>query len=62
MINESTQSNIKRKSSFIDKVSFHDGKPLFSFIDINPTELCNRTCVFCPRHDSSLSQSKLHMG
>ena len=62
MINESTQSNIKRKSSFIDKVSFHDGKPLFSFIDINPTELCNRTCVFCPRHDSEVYPNQnLHM-
>ena len=20
-------------------------------IEINTTELCNRTCVFCPRHD-----------
>ena len=26
--------------------------PLFSWIDLNPTELCNRTCFFCPRgHD-----------
>ena len=23
--------------------------PLFSWVDINPTELCNRTCSFCPR-------------
>jgi radical SAM protein with 4Fe4S-binding SPASM domain len=22
---------------------------LFSWVDINPTELCNRTCSFCPR-------------
>ena len=62
MINESTQSNINRKSSFINEVSFHDGKPLFSFIDINPTELCNRTCVFCPRHDSEVYPNQnLHM-
>ena len=26
-----------------------DGLPLFSWLDINPTELCNRTCSFCPR-------------
>jgi len=23
--------------------------PLFSWVDINPTELCNRACSFCPR-------------
>ena len=26
--------------------------PLFSWVDINPTELCNRACVFCPRSTS----------
>jgi len=62
VINKSTQLNIQRKSSFIDKVSFYDGKPLFSFIDINPTELCNRTCIFCPRHDPKVYPNQnLHM-
>ena len=23
-------------------------------VEINPTELCNRRCSFCPRHDSKL--------
>ena len=62
MINKSTKLNIERKSSFIDKVSFYNDKPLFSFIDINPTELCNRTCVFCPRHDPKVYPNQnLHM-
>ena len=26
-----------------------DKGPLFSWVDINPTELCNRACSFCPR-------------
>jgi radical SAM protein with 4Fe4S-binding SPASM domain len=46
--------NIKRKSEFVDQVQIVDGVPLFSWIDLNPTELCNRTCEFCPRVDSSL--------
>jgi radical SAM protein with 4Fe4S-binding SPASM domain len=25
-----------------------------STVEINPTELCNRTCSFCPRHDSAI--------
>lgn len=25
--------------------------PGLSVVEINPTELCNRTCSFCPRHD-----------
>ena len=26
-----------------------DNGPLFSWVDINPSELCNRVCHFCPR-------------
>ena len=40
------------------------GKPLDSIltVEINTTELCNRTCVFCPRHDSSVYPNRnLHL-
>lgn len=38
------------------------GKPLFSWIDINLTELCNRKCIFCPRIDSEFYPNQpLHM-
>jgi radical SAM protein with 4Fe4S-binding SPASM domain len=47
------QKNIERKSLFIDKVHLYEGVPLFSWIDLNPTELCNRKCEFCPRVDES---------
>jgi len=31
-------------------------------IEVNTTELCNRTCVFCPRHDPSVFPNRnLHM-
>ena len=54
-INEKTKENIIRKSEFIDKVQFDDKKntPLFSWLDISVTELCNRGCEFCPRVDSA---------
>ncbi|MBL4710090.1 MAG: SPASM domain-containing protein [Flavobacteriales bacterium] len=48
------KTNIERKSSFIDEVHMKDGIPLFSWIDLNPTELCNRKCEFCPRVDGSI--------
>jgi len=31
-----------------------ESPPLFSVIEFNLTGLCNRTCVFCPRHDPRL--------
>jgi|TARA_R110000822_G_scaffold248259_3_gene375977 radical SAM protein with 4Fe4S-binding SPASM domain len=61
-VNKTTKYNIKRKSLFLDEVVLHKGVPLFSFIDINPTELCNRTCIFCPRHDPKIYPNQdLHM-
>ena len=53
-INEATKANLRRKSGFVDNVQEVDGIPLFSWIDINITELCNRKCVFCPRVDENL--------
>ena len=40
------------------------GDPLDSIltIEINTTELCNRTCVFCPRHDPAVFPNRqLHL-
>ena len=54
-VTEKTKLNILRKSSFVDDVQIdRDGVPLFSWIDISLTELCNRICDFCPRVDSDL--------
>lgn len=62
MINDATKRNLRRKSSYIDKVQYHEGIPLFSWIDLNLTELCNRKCVFCPRIDDAFYPNQnLHM-
>jgi radical SAM protein with 4Fe4S-binding SPASM domain len=46
-----TANNIIRKSTFVDRVKLNNRGPIPSWIDLNPTELCNRKCVFCPRVD-----------
>ncbi len=41
-----------------------NGTPLDSIltVEINTTELCNRTCVFCPRHDPTVFPNRnLHL-
>ncbi len=48
-ISNATLDNLLRKSSYVDHVTYFNEVPLFSWIDINVTELCNRKCVFCPR-------------
>ena len=40
------------------------GRPLDSIltVEINTTELCNRSCVFCPRHDPNVYANRnLHL-
>ncbi|WP_374399332.1 radical SAM/SPASM domain-containing protein [Niveibacterium sp.] len=62
MLNEATKNNLRRKSSYIDVVHLQNDLPLFSWIDINVTELCNRKCSFCPRaDDDAYPNQNLHM-
>ena len=62
-ITAKTRENILRKSAFIDEVQyFNDGTPMFSWIDISLTELCNRVCSFCPRADKDFYPNQnLHL-
>ena len=46
--------NLQRKRPLIDTVHLTKKGPIPSFIDLNTGEYCNRKCVFCPRHDSSI--------
>ena len=61
-ITEAIRKNILRKQPSINEVTMLDGIPLFSFVELNINELCNRTCVFCPRHDPKIYPNQnLHM-
>ena len=58
----SIKQNIKRKIPKINDVKIYNGFPLFSFVELNVNELCNRTCVFCPRVDpKTYPNQNLHM-
>ena len=51
--------NIERKSRILrnhlmTNPVIADDIPTFSLVEFNITELCNRTCVFCPRSDSNI--------
>lgn len=40
------------------KQYMHDDTRMLRSVEINPTELCNRTCTFCPRHDTKTYPNK----
>ena len=41
-------------------IQFKKTQSMLKSVQINPTELCNRKCSFCPRHDPNIykNQSK----
>jgi len=59
-ITKAVKNNIDRKRFSIDEVQMVDGVPLFSWVELNINELCNRTCPFCPRSGSYPNQN-IHM-
>lgn len=62
MLNAATRANLDRKRLWVDAVQMHNGVPLPSLIEINPTELCTRACSFCPRSDPAFYPNQnLHM-
>lgn len=67
-LNEATKQNLRRKSAYVDRVQMHNGVPLWSWLDLSITELCNRSaghpraCTFCPRIDPKFYPNQnLHM-
>lgn len=56
------KDNIDRKQPSINDVAFYKGFPLFSFIELNINEICNRSCVFCPRVNPKIYPNQnIHM-
>jgi radical SAM protein with 4Fe4S-binding SPASM domain len=56
------KENIERKQPSINEVVKYEGLPLFSFIELNINEICNRKCVFCPRSDpGTYPNQNIHM-
>lgn len=68
MLNAATKRNLLRKSAYVDNVQIYKDIPLFSWVDLSLTEMCNRgaghknACTFCPRIDPKFYPNQnLHM-
>jgi len=56
------KDNIERKKPSINSVVMHGDIPLFSFIELNINEICNRVCPFCPRSNpEQYPNQNIHM-
>ena len=59
-LTEAVKKNLSRKRPSIDSVTIIDGIPMFTWIELNVNELCNRKCIFCPR-SSTYPNQNVHM-
>ena len=59
----SIETHIDYRQSRLKQVDIQNPQLLgLAAVEINPTELCNRTCSFCPRHDPEIYPNRnLHM-
>ena len=56
------KDNIERKQPSINTVQLHNNIPLFSFVELNINEICNRKCPFCPRSEpDKYPNQNIHM-
>lgn len=57
---ETLRKNLQRVDTFIeDRFStLPGGEPLPIWIEISPIDLCNRTCVFCPKADDKVAPNQ----
>jgi radical SAM protein with 4Fe4S-binding SPASM domain len=55
-INKQIKINIKRRTVVVnDKLAYHKGSPIPSWIELSIIDVCNRKCVFCPKSDPSVA-------
>lgn len=48
--------NLKRRSKIVDEgISFYKNIPLPTWIELSLIDVCNRSCIFCPKSDSSIA-------
>ena len=51
-VHKTIEVNLKRRSVIVnDKLVFYEKSPIPSWIELSVIDVCNRTCIFCPKSD-----------
>jgi len=60
--NETIKKNLERISQLVDQsVQMHSDKfPLFSWLELSTIDVCNRSCIFCPKSDDNIAPNQPH--
>ena len=55
-VNKTIEINLKRRTIIVDdKLIYHKNIPIPSWIELSIIDVCNRSCVFCPKSDPSVA-------
>ena len=52
---QTIKKNLERRSKSVDIVDLHDGVPKPTWVELSLIDVCNRKCVFCPKHDEDIA-------
>jgi len=53
---ETIKKNLNRRKLIVDEgIKFYEKIPLPTWIEISIIDVCNRSCIFCPKSDSSIA-------
>ena len=50
-----TIKNLERRSKSVDIVESINGVPKPTWVELSLIDVCNRKCVFCPKHDEDIA-------
>ena len=51
-LHKAIKINIKRRTVIVDdKLVYYKNVPIPSWIELSIIDVCNRTCIFCPKSD-----------
>ena len=55
-VNKTIEINLKRRTVIVDdKLIYHKNIPIPSWIELSIIDVCNRSCIFCPKSDPSVA-------
>ena len=55
-LNKTIKINIKRRTVIVDdEIVFFKKVPMPSWIELSIIDVCNRSCIFCPKSDPSVA-------
>ena len=55
-VHKAIKINLKRRTVIVDdELAHYNGVPIPSWIELSIIDVCNRSCIFCPKSDPKIA-------